>query len=52
MSGFWKVCSFICTQYLVGPPFALINASMREAWSSVNFVDENEDEKYEPFFCD
>ncbi len=21
MSSFWKVCSFLCTQYLVGPPF-------------------------------
>ncbi len=29
MSGFWKVCSFLCTQYMVGPPFAWITASMR-----------------------
>ncbi len=29
MSGFWKVCSFLCIQYLVGPPFAWITASMR-----------------------
>ncbi len=29
MKGFWKVCSFICTQYLVGPPFAWITASMQ-----------------------
>ncbi len=29
MSSFWKVCSFLCTQYLVGPPFAWITASMR-----------------------
>ncbi len=28
MSGFWKVCLFLCTQYLVGPPFAWITASM------------------------
>ncbi len=28
MSGFWKVGSFLCTQYLVGPPFAWITASM------------------------
>ncbi len=28
MSGFWKVCSSLCTQYLVGPPFAWITASM------------------------
>ncbi len=32
MSGFWKVCSFLCTQYLVGSPFAWITASMRRAW--------------------
>ncbi len=29
MSSFWKVCSFLCTQYLVGAPFAWITASMR-----------------------
>ncbi len=29
MSGFWKVCSFLSTQYLVEPPFAWITASMR-----------------------
>ncbi len=29
MSGFWKACSFLCTQYLVGPPFAWITASVR-----------------------
>ncbi len=29
MSSFWKVCSFLCTQYLVGPPFAWITASMQ-----------------------
>ncbi len=29
MSGFWKVCLFLCTQYLVGPRFAWITASMR-----------------------
>ncbi len=29
MSGFWKVCSFLCTQYLVGHLFAWITASMR-----------------------
>jgi len=29
MSGFWKVCSFLSNQYLVGPPFAWITASMR-----------------------
>ncbi len=28
MSGFWKLCSFLCTQYLVGPPFAWVTASM------------------------
>ncbi len=29
MSGFWKVCSFLWAQYLVGPPFAWIPASMQ-----------------------
>ncbi len=28
MSSFWKVYSFLYTQYLVGPPFAWITASM------------------------
>ncbi len=29
MSSFWKVCSFICAQYLFGPPFAWITALMQ-----------------------
>lgn len=28
MSGLWKVCSFLCAQYSLGPPFAWIAASM------------------------
>ncbi len=36
MSGFWKVCSFICTQYLVGPPFAWITASMRRGMETIS----------------
>ncbi len=37
MSGFWKVCSFLCTQYLVGPPFAwtCINAACHGVNQSV-----------------
>ncbi len=36
MSGFWKVCSFLCTQYLVGPPFAWITASMRRGMKTIS----------------
>ncbi len=36
MSGFWKVCSFLCTQYLVGLPFAWITASMRRGMESIS----------------
>ncbi len=36
MSGFWKVCSFLCTQYLVGPPFAWITASMRRGMEAIS----------------
>ncbi len=36
MSGFWNVCSFLCTQYLVGPPFALITASMRRGTEAIS----------------
>ncbi len=36
MSGFWKVCSFICTQYLVEPPFAWITASMRRGMEAIS----------------
>ncbi len=36
MSGFWKVCSFLCTQYLVGPPFAWITASMQRDMESIS----------------
>ncbi len=37
MSGFWKVCSFLCTQYcLVGPPFAWIMASMRRGMKAIS----------------
>ncbi len=36
MSGFWKVCSFLCTQYLVGPPFAWITASMRRGMKTMS----------------
>ncbi len=36
MSGFWKVCSFLCTQYLVGAPFAWIAASMRRGIEAIS----------------
>ncbi len=36
MSGFWKVCSFLCTKYLVGPPFALITSSMRRGMETIS----------------
>ncbi len=36
MSGFWKVCSFLCTQYLVGAPFAWITASMRRGMEVIS----------------
>ncbi len=36
MSGFWKVCSFLCTQYLVGSPFAWITASMRHGMEAIS----------------
>ncbi len=34
--GFWKVCLFLCTQYLVGPPFAWITASMRRGMKTIS----------------
>ncbi len=36
MSGFWKVCSFLCTQYLVWPPFAWITASMQRGMEVIS----------------
>ncbi len=36
MSGFWKVCSFLCIQYLVGPPFAWITASIRRGMEAIS----------------
>ncbi len=36
MSGFWKVCSFLCTQHLVGPPFAWITASVRRGMEAIS----------------
>ncbi len=36
MSDFWKVCSFLCTQYLVGPPFAWITASMQRGIEAIS----------------
>ncbi len=36
MSGFWKVCSFICTQYLVGPLFAWITSSMWRGMEAIS----------------
>ncbi len=36
MSGFWKICSFLCNQYLVGPPFAWITASMRRGMEEIS----------------
>ncbi len=36
MTGFWKVCSFLSTQYLVGPPFAWITASMRRGMEAIS----------------
>ncbi len=36
MWGSWKVCSFLCTQYLVGPPFAWITASMRRCMKAIS----------------
>ncbi len=36
MLGFWKVCSFLCTQYLVGPPFAWMTASMRRGMETTS----------------
>ncbi len=36
MSGFWKVCSFLCPQYLVGPLFAWITASMRRGMEIIS----------------
>ena len=36
MSGFLKICSFLCTQYLVGPPFAWITASMRRDMEAIS----------------
>ncbi len=35
MSGFRKVCSFLCTEYLVGPPFARITASMQRGMEAI-----------------
>ncbi len=36
MLGFWKVCSFLCTQYLVGPTLAWITASMRRGMEVIS----------------
>ncbi len=36
MSGFWKVCSFLWTQYLVGSSFAWITASMRRGMEVIS----------------
>ncbi len=36
MSGFWKVCSFLWAQYLVGPPFAWITASRRRGMEAIS----------------
>ncbi len=36
MSGFRKLWYFICTQYLVGPPFAWITASMRRGMEAIS----------------
>ncbi len=36
MSGFWKVYSFLCTQYLVGPPFVWITASMQHVMEAIS----------------
>ncbi len=36
MSGFWKVCSFLCTKYLVWPPFAWITSSMRRGMEVIS----------------
>ncbi len=36
MSGFWKVCSFLCTQYLVGTPFAWITALMQRGMEAIS----------------
>ncbi len=36
MSGFWKVCSFLCTQYLDGLHFAWIAASMRRGMEAIS----------------
>ncbi len=33
---FSTVCSFLCTQYLVGPPFAWITASMRRGMKTIS----------------
>ncbi len=33
---FWKVCWFLCTRYLVGPPFAWITASLRRGMESIS----------------
>ncbi len=31
-----KICSFLCTRYLVGPPFAWITASMRRGMEAIS----------------
>ncbi len=36
MSGFWKVCSFLCTQYLDGLHFAWIAASMWRGMKAIS----------------
>ncbi len=36
MSCFWKVCSYLCTQYLVGPALAWITASMRRGMEAIS----------------
>ncbi len=53
MSDFWKVCSFLCTQYLVGPPFAWITASMQRGMEAMHievfYFTCNESKIYESF---
>ncbi len=36
MSGFWKVCSYLCTQYLVGPPFTWTTVSTRRGMETIS----------------
>lgn len=36
MSAFWKICSRICTKYLVGPPFAWNTASVWRGMEAIH----------------